>query len=227
MCTADRIRHAHTLQSASRKNAKPSPTAAIINSQTSKRALSLDPSCYDVGKKFKGRKRHILVDITGHPVERRQFIGMTYRIVDGAFRLLRRARRARPVIERNFAEGGYTGQTMSYSSSECYRSLEIAYREAIRTRPDSSPCLNAGSSKGRSPGSSAIVAMVRDCERNVTAVTACVRVAMIRIMHKRLAAGPILEPAPSSESTEFRCFDGAGGGHGGDGEVRSTIKELC
>ena len=52
----------------------------------------LDPSGYDAGKKIKGRKRHILVDTLGlllnvvvHPADIQDR--------DGAFHLLRRARR--------------------------------------------------------------------------------------------------------------------------------------
>ena len=76
-----------------------SPTAAIINSQTAKGAqkggLLFDPSGYDAGKKIKGRKRHILVDTLGlllsvvvHPADIQDR--------DGAFHLLRRARRLFP-----------------------------------------------------------------------------------------------------------------------------------
>ena len=58
----------------------------------SKRGSWLDPSGYDAGKKIKGRKRHILVDTLGlllnvvvHPADIQDR--------DGAFHLLRRARR--------------------------------------------------------------------------------------------------------------------------------------
>ena len=89
----------------------------------------LDPSGYDAGKKVKGRKRHILVDTLGlllsvvvHPADVQDR--------DGAFHLLRRARRMFPFIERIFADGGYAGQKMALVVS--HRSLEIADREAIR-----------------------------------------------------------------------------------------------
>src|SRR4051812_28291453 len=72
----------------------------------SKRGSWLDPSGYDAGKKIKGRKRHILVDTLGlllnvvvHPADIQDR--------DGAFHLLRRARRLFPFIERIFADGGY------------------------------------------------------------------------------------------------------------------------
>ena len=78
----------------------------------SKRGAWLDPSGYDAGKKIKGRKRHILVDTLGlllnvvvHPADVQDR--------DGAFHLLRRARRLFPFIERIFADGGYAGPKMA------------------------------------------------------------------------------------------------------------------
>jgi hypothetical protein len=80
--------------------------------QLAKRGSSLDPSGYDAGKKIKGRKRHILVDTLGlllnvvvHPAD--------FQDRDGAFHLLRRARRLFPFIERIFADGGYAGHKMA------------------------------------------------------------------------------------------------------------------
>ena len=77
-----------------------------------KRGPWLDPSGYDAGKKIKGRKRHILVDTMGlllsvvvHPADVQDR--------DGAFQLLRRARRLFPFIERLFADGGYAGKKMA------------------------------------------------------------------------------------------------------------------
>ena len=78
----------------------------------SKRGSWLDPSGYDAGKKIKGRKRHILVDTLGlllnvvvHPADIQDR--------DGAFHLLRRARRLFPFIERIFADGAYAGRKMA------------------------------------------------------------------------------------------------------------------
>ena len=77
-----------------------------------KRGPWLDPSGYDAGKKIKGRKRHILVDTMGlllsvvvHPADVQDR--------DGAFQLLRRARRLFPFIEGIFADGGYAGKKMA------------------------------------------------------------------------------------------------------------------
>lgn len=44
---------------------KPTPTAAILDSQSVKTADQPGPCGYDAGKKIKGRKRHLLVDTLG------------------------------------------------------------------------------------------------------------------------------------------------------------------
>jgi putative transposase len=55
------------LREAVRKKAgrKPTPTAAILDSQSVKTADQSGPSGYDAGKKIKGRKRHLMVDTLG------------------------------------------------------------------------------------------------------------------------------------------------------------------
>ena len=60
-------------------------------------------------EQIKGRKRHVLVDTLGlllNVVVHRANIQDR----DGAFRLLRRARRPFPFIERIFSDGGYAGR---------------------------------------------------------------------------------------------------------------------
>jgi hypothetical protein len=75
-----------------------------------KKGSSLDSSGYDAGKKIMGRKRHILADTLGfllnvvvHPADIQDR--------DGAYFLLRHARRLFPFIECTFADGGYAGLT--------------------------------------------------------------------------------------------------------------------
>ena len=95
----------------------------------------LESSGYDAGKKVKGRKRDILVDTLGlllsvvvHPADVQDR--------DGAFHLLRRARRRCTFIERIFADGGYAGQKMALVvwRTGAWK-LQIVKR--YRARPDS------------------------------------------------------------------------------------------
>jgi transposase len=150
-----------------------------------KRGTWLDPSGYDAGKKIKGRKRHILVDTLGlllnvvvHPADVQDR--------DGAFHLLRRARRLFPFIKRIFADGGYAGEKMALV---VWRTgtwkLEIVKRpDAIGFEILSKRWVVertfAWISRNRR--------LARDFERYATTVAAFVRLAMIRIMLRRLAA---------------------------------------
>ena len=151
----------------------------------SKRGSWLDPSGYDAGKKIKGRKRHILVDTLGlllnvvvHPADIQDR--------DGAFHLLRRARRLFPFIERIFADGAYAGRKMAMT---VWRTG--AWRLQIVKRSDAAGFevlpkrwiverTFAWISRNRR--------LARDFERYATTVAAFFRLAMIRIMLRRLAA---------------------------------------
>ena len=105
---------------------------------------------------------------------------------DGAFHLLRRARRMFPFIERIFADGGYAGQKMALV---VWRTgtwkLQIVKRSdapgfVVLPKRWIVERTFAWISRNRR--------LARDFERYATTVTAFVRVAMIRIMLKRLAA---------------------------------------
>ena len=150
-----------------------------------KRGSWLDPSGYDAGKKIKGRKRHILVDTLGlllnvviHPADVQDR--------DGAFHLLRRARRLFPFIERIFADGGYAGRKMAMTvwRTGAWR-LQIVKRSAtagfeVLPKRWIVERTFAWISRNRR--------LARDFERYATTVAGFVRLAMIRIMLRRLAA---------------------------------------
>ena len=77
-------------------------------------------------EQIKGRKRHVLVDTLGlllNVVVHRANIQDR----DGAFRLLRRARRPFPFIERIFSDGRYAGRKMG--DSVAHWCLKIANRQ--------------------------------------------------------------------------------------------------
>ena len=105
---------------------------------------------------------------------------------DGAFHLLRRARRLFPFIERIFADGGYAGKKMALVvwRTGAWK-LEIAKRsgaagfEVLPKRWVVERTI-AWISRNRR--------LARDFERYATTVAAFVRLAMIRIMLRRLVA---------------------------------------
>jgi len=152
-----------------------------------KRGVSLDPSGYDAGKKTTGRKRHILVDT----------LGLLLNVVvhsadiqdrDGAIVLLRQTRRLFPFIERIFADAGYQGEktALAVAKTGAWK-LEIVkrsdlHRFVVLPKRWIVERSFAWISRNRR--------LARDFERHVRKAAAFIRLAMIRLMLRRLAATP-------------------------------------
>jgi transposase len=105
---------------------------------------------------------------------------------DGAFQLLRQARRMFPFIERIFADGGYAGPKMARTVRRAGTwQLQIVKRsdapgfEVLPKRWIVERTF-AWISRNRR--------LARDFERYTTTVAAFIRLAMIRIMIRRIAA---------------------------------------
>jgi transposase len=103
---------------------------------------------------------------------------------DGAHDLLRRARRRFPFIERIFADGGYQGPKMAkiVAGTGCWK-MEIVkrsdrHRFVVLPKRWIVERTFAWISRNRR--------LMRDFERYTTTVAAFVRLAMIRIMLRRL-----------------------------------------
>ena len=182
----------HTLYVATREHdgREASPTAAIIDSQSAKAAqkggASIDPQGYDAGKKVTGRKRHILVDTLGlllnvvvHPADVQDR--------DGARLVLdERSRRLFPFIKRIFADAGYQGPRVARAAAttgswivEIVKRNELHKFVVLPKRWIVERTL-AWISRNRR--------LARDFERYARTAAAFVRLAMIRIMLRRLTA---------------------------------------
>src|SRR5438067_871516 len=148
------------------------------------RGSALDPQGFDAGKKITGRKRHILVYTLGlllnvvfHPGDIQDR--------DGARPVLdRRTRCLFPFIERIFADAGYQGPRAARAAASAGRWVfEIVKRNELHKfvvlpkRWIVKRTL-AWISRNRR--------LARDFERSVRTVAAFVRLAMIRIMLRRL-----------------------------------------
>ena len=130
-----------------------------------------------------GRKRHILVDTLGLLLGV-SILPANIQDRDGTRDLLRRVRRRFPFIEKIFADAGYQGPKMAktIAATGCWR-IEIVkrtdlHRFIVLPKRWVVERTFAWISRNRR--------LARDFERYATTVAAFVRLAMIRLMLKRL-----------------------------------------
>ncbi|WGJ15288.1 IS5 family transposase [Methylocapsa sp. D3K7] len=126
--TLDRIHHALYVKCREAMDREASPTACVIDSQSvksgEKRGRRIDPSGYDVGKKIKGKKRHILVDRLGllldavvHPADIQDR--------DGGVLVLSTLFGLCPFLQKLFADGGYQGPVFQKASAKILPHIQI------------------------------------------------------------------------------------------------------
>ncbi|MDP7234746.1 MAG: IS5 family transposase, partial [Alphaproteobacteria bacterium] len=189
--TLERIHHALYVAVREAQGREASPSAAVIDSQSAKgapkRGASIDAQGFDAGKKVKGRKRHILVDTLGLLLSV-AVLPADIQDRDGAYRLLKTARRSFPFIERIFADAGYQGPRMAATAAATGRwKIEIvkrsdAHRFVVLPKRWIVERTFAWISRNRR--------LARDFERHARTAAAFVRLAMIRIMLRRLTPTP-------------------------------------
>lgn len=97
---------------------KPTPTAAVIDSQSASTTQAGGPRGFDPGKRVHGRKRHIVTDTNGlllavhvHPANVQD--------VHGAVPLLEHVRERFPKLQHVFADRVYRGKQLVGALSHC------------------------------------------------------------------------------------------------------------
>ncbi len=154
---------------------------------SAKGGATLDASGYDAGKKVLGRKRHVLTDTMGlllavivHPA--------SVQDRDGAEDLLREARRSFPFIERLIGDAGYQGPKMAAAVAHTGTWRLESVRRCDRHRSVVPP--KRWIAERTLAWVSRCRRLARDYERHARKAAAFVRLAMVRLMLRRLAASP-------------------------------------
>jgi putative transposase len=176
------------------------PTAAAVDSQSVRAAETVGKASrgYDAGKKVNGRKRHIAVDacglllvvlVTGAGVQDR----------DAARLLLCTLRTCFPTISLVWADGGYSGQLVTWAATTLKLTVDIVRKLAgqvgFKVLPRRWVAERTFSWINRCRRT------VRDYERRPAHHAAMVQWAMVIIMTRRLARHRTPSRSPTTHTT--------------------------
>lgn len=175
-----RVNH-HLVEARELEGKEASPTAGVIDSQSVKPTESGGIRGYDAGKKTKGRKRHIIVDMVGLMVHSADIQDR-----DGAPDLLKSIRHRWPWLLHVFADGGYAGDKLKRRLKKIERwTIEIIKRsdkaKGSEVLPRRWVVERTFARLGRCRR------LAKDVERSIASAEAWIMIAHIRLITRRLA----------------------------------------